>query len=647
MSTTSEKKQFQAEVQQLLQLMINSIYSNKEIFLRELISNSSDAIDKRKFESLTNQDLLPEGTALEVRLEPNKEPRQLTIHDNGLGMSRDELIANIGTIARSGTKEMLEKMKESNGDADLIGQFGVGFYSAFIVAEKVTLVTLRAGESVAYKWESTGDGSYTIEETQKEEPGTSITLHLKTADEENGLDDFTDQFTIENVVKKYSDFIHYPVVMNVSREEYEKDDEGNIKEDAKSTTVFEDKTLNSMKPIWTRTPSDVTDDEYKEFYKHISRDWQEPIHRIRYRAEGRIEYTALLYFPTKAPFDLFYQDYKSGLQLYVKKVMISEALEDLLPRYLRFIKGVVESPDLPLNISREMLQQDRHIALIRKGLTTKILNEFKSLLEKNRETFQKVWAEFGTALKEGASSDFENKEKLQDILLFESTADDSKLTTLSEYVDRMHPDQKEIYYLIGESRNVVENSPHLAPFKEKNYEVLLLTDPVDEYLMQNVNEYKEKKLASISKKDTNAFTEEEQKAKEKELKSAEKDFKTLLEVMQEALKDRVKEVTLSAGLVGAPARVVGEDFDMSPHLEKLLKRQGQDVPGARRILELNPDHSLVQSLKSLGKDDKETINSYGEVLLGYALIADGGDLPDPIAFNKELLSVLEKSLPAT
>jgi len=644
MSTTSQTMQFQAEVQQLLHLMINSIYSNKEIFLRELVSNASDAMDKRKFESLTNPDLLPDDTNMHIRLEFNKEPRQLIITDTGIGMNKEELISNIGTIAKSGTKEMLEKMKKSDGDAELIGQFGVGFYSAFIVAEKVTLVTKKAGESGAFKWESNGDGSFTIEEAEKQEIGTEITLHLKPTDEENGLDDYTEQHTLESVIKKYSDFIHYPIMMNVSREEYEKNEDGTIKKDAKSTTVYEDKTLNSMKPIWTRTPSDVKDEEYKEFYKHISRDWQEPIHKVRYRAEGRIEYTSLLYVPSKAPFDLFYQEYKSGLQLYVKKVMISEALEDLLPRYLRFVKGVVESPDLPLNISREMLQQDRHISLIRKGLTTKILSEFKSLLTKDRETYEKIWGEFGIALKEGASSDFENKDKLQEVLLFESTADEAKLTTLSEYIDRMHPDQKEIYYLIGESRKAVENSPHIAPFKAKGYEVLFLTDPVDEYLMQHINEYNEKKLSNISKKETNAFTEDEQKEKEKEIKSVEKDFKHLLEVMQESLKDRVKEVALSAGLVDAPARVVGEDFDMSPHLEKLLKRQGQEMPGARRTLELNPEHKLVQALKGLDKEDKESIASYGEVLLGYALIADGGELPDPIAFNQQLLSIMEKSI---
>lgn len=646
---TTETREFQAETRQLLDLMIHSIYSHKEIFLRELISNASDALDKLRFEALTDKSLLSEDEQLEIRIDADKENRTLTISDNGIGMSPTEVVENIGTIAKSGTREMLEKIKagsQKEEAADLIGQFGVGFYSAFMIADKVSLVTRKAGEDKATFWESTGDGKYQIGDAEKDSRGTTITLHLIKPDTDNEVPDFTDEWVVESTVKKYSDFIAYPIILKVEKEEVEKDEEGNEKEDGEKRTVIEDKTLNSMKPIWQRQKSDVKDEEYHEFYKHISHDWNNPLKVIPYRAEGRIEYTALLFIPEKAPFDFYYQTYKGGLQLYVKKVMISEALEELLPKYLRFVKGVVESADLPLNISREMLQHDKHITLIRKGLTTKILSELKKLLEKERDKYDEFWAEFGNAVKEGCASDFENQDKLKDLLIFATSGDAEKKTTLKEYVGRMHPDQKEIYFITGESRRIVENSPHLEKFKEKGYEVLYLLDPVDELVFQHVNEYDGKKIRSVGKGDIELDDEKEKEKKEKDLKEKEKDYKDLNEAIQKALDEHVKEVKLTSNLVNAPARVVGEEFDMSPHLEKILSRSGQEVPKQKKILELNSEHDIVKKLKEKFSENKEApeISKYAHLLLGYAILSEGGDLPDAVEFNSSLAELMKTGL---
>ncbi|HNA79532.1 MAG TPA: molecular chaperone HtpG, partial [Turneriella sp.] len=464
--STTQTFEFQAETRQLMDLMIHSIYSHKEIFLRELISNASDAIDKRKFLGLTDKSVTQETNNF-IRIEVDKTARRLTITDTGIGMSRDEVVQNIGTIARSGTKELIEKAKASKDAVDLIGQFGVGFYSAFMVADKITMITRRANEESATRWVSTGAGTYTIDDDSRATPGTTITLDLKPADKENGLADFCDEFEIESVVKKYSDFITYPILMK--KTVYKTVGEG---QDAKTEESIEEATLNSMKPIWTRSKSDVKDEEYNEFYKHISHDWEDPLKVISYRAEGRIEYVALLYLPKRAPFDLYYTSFKGGLQLYVKKVLILERAEELLPRYLRFVRGVIESADLPLNISREILQQDRHITAIRKGLTTKIISTLTDLLEKEREKYADFYREFGPAIKEGASTDFEHKDKLAGLLLFASSADKEKTTTLQEYIDRMKAEQKEIYYLSGESRLTLENSPHTESLRAKGYEIL-------------------------------------------------------------------------------------------------------------------------------------------------------------------------------
>lgn len=638
--STTQTFEFQAETRQLMDLMIHSIYSHKEIFLRELISNASDAIDKRKFLGLTDKSITQEENNY-IRIEIDKAARRLSITDTGIGMSREEVVTHIGTIAKSGTKEILEQAKGSTNPVDLIGQFGVGFYSAFMVADKITLVTRRAGQESAVRWVSTGAGTYTIDDDQRLTAGTTITLDLKPADKENGLPDFCDEFEVESVVKKYSDFITYPILMK--KETQKTVGEG---ENAKTETTIEEATLNSMKPIWTRSKNDVKDEEYNEFYKHLSHDWEDPLKVVSYRAEGRIEYTALLYVPKRAPFDLYYTSFKGGLQLYVKKVLILERAEDLLPRYLRFVKGVVESADLPLNISREILQQDRHIAAVRKGLTTKIISTLTELMEKERDKFADFYREFGAALKEGASTDFENKEKLANLLLFASSHDAEKTTTLKEYIGRMKEGQKDIYYLSGESRLTLENSPHTESLRAKGYEILYLIDGYDEIVLQNIGDFDEKKFKSASKGELD-LSDDKQKEKDSEkIKEAEKAMGTLLGSLKEHLKDQVKEVKFSSVLVSAPSRIVGEEFDVSPFLEKILSRNGEKVPPRKKTLEINPDHELTKKLFALYEKDPNAavLGDYAQILWGHAVIADGGELGDVARFNKALLTVATGAL---
>src|SRR6267378_2717256 len=499
MTTNVETFQFQAEARQVLDLMIHSLYTNKEIFLRELISNASDALDRLRFESLSQPELIGPEDKLEIWIESDPKERTLTIQDNGIGMSRDEVIANIGTIAKSGTRELLQNLREKQSSdvlASLIGQFGVGFYSAFMVADRVTLVTRRAGEDKATQWESTGDGTFTINEASKFNRGTSITLHLKKFEDDSGVEDFTDKFVISQIVKRYSDFVAYPIIYK------DKD----LKE--------ADKALNSMKPIWTRARSEVTDAEYQEFYKHISHDWNEPMKTWSFRAEGRSEYQALLFIPSQAPFDLFYATGKFGLHLYVRRVLIVEHCEELLPPYLRFIRGVVDSADLPLNVSRQRLQEDRHIAQIRKWLTKKVLDSLEEMQKNENDKYIELWKHFGRALKEGIT-DFDNKEKLTALYLFESSGDSEKLMTLKDFVAQMKGDQNAIYYLTGPSRRAIENSPHLEGFKEKGYHVLFLVDPVDEMLVQWLPEFEGKKLKSIGKGAADLGEDENLKEKER------------------------------------------------------------------------------------------------------------------------------------
>jgi len=649
-TATVETLQFQAETRQLLDLMIHSLYSNKEIFLRELISNASDALDRLRFEALTSPELLEGDETLEIRLEADRQARTLTIHDNGIGMSREEVIANIGTIAKSGTRELVERIKKGESQqsiAELIGQFGVGFYSSFMAADRVELVTRRAGDAgdnAATRWESTGDGTYTIEETEKPGRGTSITLHLKPEDKENGVDDFSDRWVVSRIVRRYSDFVSYPIILKAEKDPEIEDLAKEKETGEKPVMPYEEKVLNSMKPIWTRPPSEVTQDEYKEFYRHISHDWTEPLKTIAYKAEGRIEYQALLFIPAAAPYDLYYVASKPGLQLYVKRIQIMEKCEDLLPHYLRFVRGVVDSPDLQLNVSREMLQQDRFIALIRKGLTKKVLDVLDEMRTKDEETYLKFWAEFGRAIKEGTSSDYENKERLLELLVFESSNDPEKLTTLKDYVARMKEGQNEIYYLTGESRSQVENSPHLEAFKDKGYEVLYLVDPVDELLTQSLNEYGGKKLKSVGKGTVNLGSDEEKKQTEEDLKAKEEQMKPLLEALQKKLDANVKQVRLTSRLTNSPVCLVGAEHDYSPQLEKLLQKGKGGGPKQRRIMELNPNHDILARMtERFEKDPADPLlEDYAQLLFGYGLIAEGGELPDPVRFNRAVADLMTR-----
>lgn len=641
--------QFEAETKPLLDLMIHSLYTNKEIFLRELISNASDALDRLRFEALTDPTLLGEENRYEIRLEVDKELRTLSISDTGIGMSREEVIANIGTIAKSGTRELCQKVREDHPAqtvAEFIGQFGVGFYSAFMVADKVSLLTRRAGETAATFWESAGDGTYNLADAERPGRGTTVTLHLKPVDPEQGIEDFTDQYTLSRIVKRYSDFVTYPIMCKDEYEEMGQDGEGNLNNPAEPTLVIEDKTLNTMKPIWSRAPNEVTESEYADFYRHISHDWSEPFKTMTLKAEGTIEYQALLFIPSKAPYDLFYNASQSGLRLYAKKVMIVERCEELLPRYLRFIRGIVDSADLPLNISRQMLQQDRHITQIRKWLTKKVLDTLQDLNEKDNDKYLSFWEQFGRAIKEGVASDYDNKDRILSLLLFASSNDPEKLTTLKGYVARMKEGQNEIYYLTGESRSVVENSPHLEAFKEKGYEVLYLVEPVDELLVQSLTDYDGKKLKSVGKGVIKLGSEQEKERTQQELKQKEEEASGLLDMLQKTLDEHVKQVRLSSRLISSPACLVGTEIDYSPQLERLLQKGKGGGPKQRRILELNPNHQIFARMcERFERNNQDNmLGECAELLLGYALLAEGSELPDPTRFNRHVLNVMLQTL---
>jgi molecular chaperone HtpG len=646
MSTQVQTYQFQAETKQLLDLMIHSLYTTKEIFLRELISNASDALDRLRFEALTNPGLLDDDAPLEIHLTTDREGRTLTISDNGIGMSREEVVANIGTIAKSGTRELRERIKKgASGDklAELIGQFGVGFYSSFMVADKVTLLTRRAGEEAATLWESTGDGQYTVTEAVRPGRGTSITLHLLPFDPESGVEDYTDKWVLSRIVKRHSDFISYPVVFFDKREEEMKDSGEN---EAQQASSVEGKVLNSMKPLWTRPSSEVTESEYGEFYKHISHDLTEPLHVITAKAEGLLEYHALLFIPSQAPYDLYYHAAEKGLRLYAKGVLIMERCADLLPRYLRFIKGVVDSADLPLNISRQMLQQDRQITQMRKWLTKKTLDVLQSMMESDFDKYLKFWEQFGRAFKEGVSEDYENKDRITPLLLFESSYAPDKLITLKDYLGRIKEEQAEIFYLTGESRKVVENSPHLEALREKNYEVLYLVDPVDELVIQHLTEFEGKKLKSAAKGMVTLGSEEEREQAEKELKSKQEEASEMLQAIQKHLDEYIKDVRLTIRLTTSPVCLVGSELDYSPQMERILQMGKGGRAKQRRVMELNPQHEIFVKMQERFRreGDSESLSKYAELLLGYALLAEGSELPDPVRFNQLLVEIMTNAL---
>jgi len=622
MSTNTETFQFQAEARQVLDLMIHSLYTNKEIFLRELISNASDALDRLRFEALSNPDLIDKDDRLEIIIESDPKAKTLTIHDNGIGMNRDEVVSNIGTIAKSGMRDLLQTLKEKQSSDilnTLIGQFGVGFYSSFMAADLVTLVTRRAGDDKATRWESSGDGSYTISETRKLTRGTSITLRLKTFEDADDVDDFTDKYVISRIVRQYSDYVAYPI--------YFKEKDG--KQD--------DKPLNSMKPIWTRPRSEVTDEEYKEFYKHISHDWNEPLKTWSFRAEGRTEYQSLLFIPSQAPMDLFYQTGKFGLHLYVRRVLIMEHCEELLPAYLRFVRGVVDSSDLPLNVSRQRLQEDRHIAQIRKWITKKVLDTLEEMQKNEPEKYLEFWKQFGRVLKEGATFDVDNKDKVLSLCLFQSSADPEKFTTLADYVGRMKEEQPAIYYITGSSRRSVENSPHLEGFKHKDYEVLYLVDPVDEVLVQWVTKFQEKNLKSVVKGTADL-------GDGVDLREKVQQFSKLLDALQSKLQDQVKQVRLSGRLKASPVCLVVAEHEASPNLEKLMNQMKSEPGTQKPIMEVNPDHELLVKMRDrlAENPDDPLLDEFAKVMFGYALLAEGSELDDPQSFNQAVVSVMSR-----
>ncbi|MEU7901569.1 molecular chaperone HtpG [Actinoplanes sp. NPDC049118] len=614
----TETLEFQAEARQLLQLMVHSIYSNKDIFLRELISNASDALDKRRLIALAEDGASPED--LHIEIAADAEARTLTVRDNGIGMSRDEVVSLIGTIAKSGTAELLRKLKDGKEkeSAELIGQFGVGFYSTFMVADRVTLLTRRVGEDAGTRWESAGEGTYTIETVDDAPQGTAVTVHLRPKDEEDALYDYADERKIREIVKRYSDFISFPIRL--------------------ASGEGEPATLNSMKALWARPRSEVKDEEYTEFYRHISHDWTDPLEIIQMRAEGTFEYEALLFIPSRAPHDLFQRDGRRGIQLYVKRVFIMDDSRELMPDHLRFVKGVVDAADLSLNISREILQQDRHIQLIRRRLAKKVLSTVKDMMTNDAEKYRTFWREFGRAVKEGLLGEPGDQKAILDVASFASTAGDEP-TTLAAYVERMKEGQDEIYFMTGETRVQVENSPHLEAFKAKGYEVLLLTDPVDEIWVDAVPEYEGRKLQSIARGSVDLDSEPTSQEKSGE-------FAPLLTWLGETLTDEVKEVRLSTRLTTSPACLVGDADDITPTLEKMYRAMGQEVPPVKRILELNPEHPLVSGLRAAHEQraDDPNLPETAELLYGTALLAEGGDLADPARFAKLLADRLARTV---
>ncbi|GAA2333073.1 molecular chaperone HtpG [Saccharopolyspora halophila] len=635
MSEQVETFEFQAEAQQLLQLMVHSIYSNKDVFLRELISNASDALDKLRLESFTDKDLQVDTSDLHIEIEVDREQRSLTVRDNGIGMSRSEVVQLIGTIAKSGTAELLAKVREAqeSNAAELIGQFGVGFYSSFMVADRVSLLTRRAGEDEATRWESDGSGTYTVETVQEAPQGTAVTLWLKPEEAEDNLFDYASEAKIRELVQRYSDFITWPVRMEVERTA------------AEGGTERQVETLNSMKALWARSKDEVSDEEYAEFYKRVSRDWQDPLQTIAVQAEGTFEYQGLLFLPAHAPADLFAEDHRQGVQLYVKRVFVMDDCEALVPTYLRFVRGVVDAQDLSLNVSREILQQDRQITLMRRRLTKKVLSTIKNLMAEDTERYTTFWREFGAALKEGILSDPDNRDTILEIASFASTHDAEQLTTLQQYVERMGEDQRDIYYMTGSSRSVIESSPHIEAFRAKGYEVLLLTDPIDEVWVDSVPEFDGKPLRSIAKGEVDLDSEED-KAAEPEREQRQEEFSELLSWMTTLLGEQVKEVRLSSRLTTSPACLVSGADEMTPTMEKLYRAMGQDLPSTKRILELNPDHPLVTGLRKAHDEraDSPELAETVELLHGTALLAEGGELSDPARFTRLLSDHLARDL---
>jgi len=636
MENRKETCQFKTEINQLMNIIIHSLYSHPEIFLRELISNASDAIDKLRFKSQLEPDILGTDTEFKITIKPDANQRTLEISDNGIGMTYDDVVENIGTIAKSGTAIFAKAMNaRKNNDAitpELIGQFGVGFYSSFIVAETVTMITKAAGSDNAVKWESSGDGSYTIEETQKAARGTSVILKLKNVDKDE--QDFTSEWTIRNIVKKHSDFVAYPIVMDVKKTKPVLDADGKPDSD-KTETFIEEETLNSMKAIWTRDKSEVSEDEYNEFYNHISHDWNPPHSHLHLKLEGTTEYSALLYIPAKLPFDFFMHEKKHGINLYCKRVFIMENCTELMPPYLAFIKGVVDAPDLNLNVSREILQQNALVRNIKANLVKKLL---AMLANMEKEKYEQFYGEFGHILKGGISVDFENREKLASLLRYKTTKSDGKWISLQEYVSQMKPDQKEIYYITGDNLTMLLNSPHIEQLKEKDYEVLLMTDPVDEWVIKDLHEFDKKSFRSAEKGDLDLSDIDEKK---KDVYSA------LFDYIKSSLEEKIKEVKPSTHLKDSIACLSGDQYDMSSFMEKILRANGQEVPQTKRVLELNIDHPLLSKIMDIHEKNREAsiLRDYSNLLYDMAIISEGGKLDNPSRFSKMIGDLMASSLP--
>jgi molecular chaperone HtpG len=624
---------FQAEVKQLLQLMIHSLYSNKEIFLRELISNASDAADKLRFEAINNDSLYGNDHELKIKVLFDKAARTVTISDNGIGMSRDEVISHLGTIAKSGTKEFFSKLSgDQQADAALIGQFGVGFYSAFIVADRVTVETRRAGADAAdgVRWESAGEGDYTVEQIEKTNRGTDIILHLR-----EGEDELLSSWKLKSIIRKYSDHISLPIVMK--KEEWD--------EEKKETVVLDEfETVNQASALWARSKSDITPEQYEEFYKHVSHDFQPPLAYTHNRVEGRSEYTQLLYVPSHAPFDLWDRNKRGGIKLYVKRVFIMDDAEQLMPVYLRFVKGVIDSNDLPLNVSREILQESRDVRVIREGSTKRVLGMLEEMAnsdeQEGKDKYATFWKEFGQVLKEGIGEDATNKDRIAKLLRFASTHTDSSDQTVSfaDYIGRMKEGQGKIYYVTADNYTAAKNSPHLEIFRKKGVEVLLLTDRVDEWMLSFLNDFDGKELVSVAKGGLDLGKLEDE-AEKKEHEETESQYKDLVEKMKGALAEKAKDVRVTFRLTDSPACLVADEHELSANLVRMLKAAGQNAPESKPILEINPNHPLVTRLKYEDAASPRFAD-WSHILFDQAMLAEGGSLSDPAAFVKRLNEML-------
>ena len=634
--TVEAKKEtlgFETEVKHLLHLMIHSLYSNKEIFLRELISNASDATDKLRFEALSNDTLYENDSELKIRLEFDKEKRTISVIDNGIGMTRQEVQEHIGTIAKSGTKQFFESLTGDQAkDSELIGQFGVGFYSAFIVADKVTLKTRKAGAAAneGVLWESTGEGEYTLESIDKEKRGTEVVLHLK-----EGEDEFLDDYRIRGIVRKFSDHISLPILMD-KKIPAETDDEG--KETAPAR--IEEETVNSASALWTKARQDISEQDYNEFYKHVGHDFQDPLAYVHSKVEGTNEYTLLLYIPSRAPFDLWDRDAKHGVKLYIKKVFITDDAEQLMPRYFRFIRGVIDANSLPLNVSREILQQSKQISTIKSGAVKKVLGLLENLAKNETEKYETFWSAFGNVIKEGPIEDFANKDRIAKLLRFASTHTDSdkQNVSLEDYVGRMKEGQEKIYYVTADSFSAAKNSPHLEVFRKKGIEVLLLSDRIDEWLVSSLTEFDDKTLQSVAKGDLDLGKLDGEEEK-KEQETANKDFESVINQIKEVLKDKVSDVRVSHRLTDSPACLVSDVYGMSLNMERIMKEAGQTMPGSKPIFELNPSHPLVARMKD--EQDDQRFADLTDILFDQAILSEGGQLDDPSAFVHKLNGLLQ------